>query len=393
LSSTSLHTPKASSTNGGSRLDEIFPPAKGALRILAVADLWQGSDGYAYIRAFRRAGHSVRVVPAEHFVPADWGRLYLRAFRRLFSPLFVREYENALIEAARDLRPHLFFVFKGRYVSPGAVREIRKLGAVAINFYPDVSFMAHGSYLPQSLPLYDWIFQAKSFGVQDLEQRLNVLHASFMPPSFDPEVHYPVELTPAERERLAADVCFIGTHSPKKERLATAIARRAPQARMRLWGSRWDQAGPDLARSVQGRHILGLEYAKALAASKINLGFLSEVRKGASSGDLITARTFQIPGIGAFMLHERTSELAQYFTEGVECAAFGDEAELVDKIIYYLEHEAERQAIAAAGRQRSLEAGYSVDCQAQKILARAAALRDKSAGAVAWPPEFIRAAA
>ena len=274
------------------------------------------------------------------------------------------------------MRPHLFFVFKGRYVAPEAVREIRRLGAVAVNFYPDVSFLAHGKYLPKALPEYDWIFQTKTFGIADLARQLGVSQTSFLPPSFDPEVHFPVTLTSGERARLAADICFIGTHSPKKEHLATVIAERVPQARLRLWGSRWEESGPILTKSIEGRHILGLEYAKAIAASKINLGLLSEIRTGASSGDLITARTFQIPGIGAFMLHERTSELAQFFTEGVECACFGDETELAEKVAYYLAHDEERHRIAAAGRQRALASGYAVDNQAEQIFAKAAALSE-----------------
>jgi hypothetical protein len=356
------------------RIEGGFPANGEQLRILAVADLWQGSDGYAYIRAFRRAGHSVRVVPAEHFVPADWESVPLRAFRRILSPWLVKEYGRALIKAAEEMRPHLFFVFKGRYVAPEAVRRIREMGIVAINFYPDVSFLAHGSYLPLALPEYDWIFQTKTFGIVDLARQLGVQQTSFLPPSFDPEVHFPVTLTAHEQLHLAADVCFIGTYSPKKERLATVIAERVPQARLRLWGSRWEEAGPALTSSTEGRHILGMEYAKAIAASKINLGLLSEIRKGASSGDLITARTFQIPGIGAFMLHERTSELAHFFVEGKECACFGDDDELAEKVNYYLTHETERKAIAAAGRQRSLDSGYSVDCQAQRIIEKAASL-------------------
>ena len=352
------------------------PLCRAPLRILAVADLWQGSDGYAYIRAFRRMGHSVRVVPSEHFVPGDWDSLPLRALRRGLSRFMVGEYTKALVKAAQEMQPHLFFVFKGRYVAPQAVRALREMGAVTINFYPDVSFMAHGSYLPEALPLYDWIFQTKTFGIEDLRRTLGVTQSSFLPPSFDPEVHFPVPLTTEERELLAADVCFIGTHSPKKERLATAIARQIPQARLRLWGSRWENAAPFLQSRVEGRHILGLEYAKAIAASKINLGLLSEVRYGASSGDLITARTFQIPGTGAFMLHERTDELARYFTEGVECACFGDETELAEKVAYYLAHDEERHRIAAAGRQRALASGYAVDNQAEQIFAKAAALSE-----------------
>lgn len=347
------------------------------LRILAVADLWQGSDGYAYIRALRRLGHSVRVVPSEHFVPADWERLPFRALRRLLSPLFVREYTTALIKAAQEMQPHLFFVFKGRYVSAQAVSAIRNLGVTAINFYPDVSFLAHGSYLPQALPLYDWIFQTKTFGINDLVQQLNVRHSSFLQPSFDPEVHYPVTLTAVEQEQLAADVCFIGTWSPNKQKWLEAIAQRLPNIKLRVWGSQWTGRSPHLANAIEGRHILGLEYTKAIAASKINLGLLSEVRRGASSGDLITARTFQIPGTGAFMLHQRTSELALYFTEGQECACFTEAEELIERITYFLAHPVERQRIADNGRRRALESGYAVECQAARIIAKTLELRGK----------------
>src|SRR5438552_775539 len=122
-----------------------------ALRILAVADTWEGSNAYAYVRAFRRLGHSVRVVPAENYIPGFWGRRLLRAWRRLFEPVLVREYAEALAAEALALEPHLFFVFKGRYVTPPALRVIRAAGAVCVNFYPDVSFLAHGRYLPQTL--------------------------------------------------------------------------------------------------------------------------------------------------------------------------------------------------------------------------------------------------
>ena len=93
----------------------------------------------------------------------------------------------------------------------------------------------------------------------------------------------------------------------------------------------WERAGARLARWVEAREVLGAEYAKAIRLSKVNLGILSEVRKGASSGDLITARTFHIPACGGFMLHERTAEVAQFFTEGAECGMFAGAEEMIDK--------------------------------------------------------------
>jgi glycosyltransferase involved in cell wall biosynthesis len=346
------------------------------LRILTVSELWPGSNGYAYVRAFRRAGHSVWVVPSERVVPSAWTSVPLRVLRRLLEPALVREYNRLLVEEARRLKPHLFFVFKGRWVTPQALRAIREFGAVMINLYPDVSFMAHGSYLPKALPLYDWIFQTKTFGLEDLRRHLQVTNASFLPHSFDPEVHRPVALDEYDRRVYECDVSFVGTWSPKKQRFLEHVARELPAADLRVWGEQWEKAQQSVVCDRwQGRGTHGVEYAKALVASKINLAILSEARTGASSGDLTTSRTFQIPATGAFMLHERTAELAQYFTEGDECGCFDAPDELVNKIKHYLAHAGERRRLAAAGHERALQSGYSVDNQAQSVLDKFAALR------------------
>ncbi len=78
------------------------------------------------------------------------------------------------------------------------------------------------------------------------------------------------------------------------------------------------------------------------------------MRKGASSGDLITARTFHIPACGGFMLHERTAEVRAFFKEGTDCGMFEGAEEMVEKVGYYLDHPGEREAIAEAGHLRCL---------------------------------------
>ncbi len=344
------------------------------LRILAVADLWQGSNAYAFVRAFRRMGHSVRTAAPENFFPL-WQRKALRLVRRLLEPALVREYTSALISEAKDLRPHLFFVFKGRYVSAEAVRAIGDLGAVTINFYPDVSFLAHGKYIPEALPVYDWVFTTKSFGVADMQRIVGARSVSFLPHGYDPETHAPVELDDEDRAKYECDVSFIGTWSPKKQKLLEHVRREMPSLRLRVWGAQWEQARPILGSSIEGRGVLGREYAKAIIASNINLAILSEARRGASSGDLITSRTFQIPATGAFMLHERTDELLKYFREGVECGCFGSDEEMVGKIAHYLDDDQERRTIAAAGLSRSIESGYAVDHRAARILEKAVEIR------------------
>ncbi len=63
-------------------------------------------------------------------------------------------------------------------------------------------------------------------------------------------------------------------------------------------------------------------------------------------------RHFEVSAYGGFQLAYYTSELSSCFEIGKECDVFHDEAELLDKIQYYLSHPQERREIAAAGQQR-----------------------------------------
>jgi spore maturation protein CgeB len=346
-----------------------------SLRILAVADLWQGSNAYAYVRALRRLGHSVRTVPSENYIPGRWHSRPLRALRRLLEPALVAEYTAALLAEADQLRPHLFFVYKGHYVTAEAVTALRARGAVAIDVYPDVSVLAHGRHIPRALPVYDWVFTTKSFGLGDMERLLGVQRSSFLPHGYDPEVHRPLVLGAEDHAVYDCDVSFIGTWSPKKQAYLEHLVRRHPDLRLRIWGEQWGPARQTLGTQLQGRPALGLEYAKAICASRINLGILSEARVGASSGDQITSRTFHIPACGGFLLHERTPELAGCFTEGEECAAFSGPEELAAQVERYLGKEDERAAIAEAGRRRAERSGYSIEERAKVVLAKVAELR------------------
>ena len=68
----------------------------------------------------------------------------------------------------------------------------------------------------------------------------------------------------------------------------------------------------------------------------------------------LNVRHFEITAHGGFMLTYETPELSSCFRIGEECDVFHDEAELLDKIDYYISHPDERRAIAAAGQRRTL---------------------------------------
>jgi spore maturation protein CgeB len=320
------------------------------------------------------------VLDESHFFPTEWTTLPAKIIRRLFRSVMVGELAARARALMKVMKPEALFVFKGNYVSSRLLADAQASGVITMNYYPDVSFLAHGPQLPGALPLYDHIFNTKSFGLADMRSRLGIRSVSFLPPGFDPDVHRPIALGEHDRSRFECDASFIGTWSPKKESILVALASAMPGVRLRIWGNQWEKrASRALDDAVMGDGVTGDNYAKAICGSRICLGLLSEARLGASSGDLITARTFQIPACRTFMLHERNAEVAAYFEEGAEAEFFSSDEELQHKVQYYLDRPAERTKLAASGYDRSLRDDYSIDSRMRVVTGWLNAALERSA--------------
>ena len=89
-----------------------------------------------------------------------------------------------------------------------------------------------------------------------------------------------------------------------------------------------------LAAAWQGGEVYADDYARALTASRIGVGFLRQV-----CPDQHTTRTFEIPACGSLLLADRSEEHCSFFEEGVEAEFFGSEEELVDKARFYVGDE------------------------------------------------------
>jgi hypothetical protein len=330
--------------------------------------MWIGSDARAAFMALRRLGHSITVIDEHLYNPAPWRSISMRMVRKVLRSLLVRELFLETKRLADVIRPHGVFVFKGNAVHPDLIRFCKSRGVPVVNFYPDVSFLAHGPYIPRALPLYDQIFTSKSWGVADMQQQLGVKNIRFLEHGYDPELDRPWTLTDVERARYGCDVVFVGTWSPKKEKLLAHLKRALPDMRLKIWGIYWENASsPELKSSIVGDEIRGQEYSKALQGASICIGLLSERGKGSSSGDLITSRTFNIPACGAFLLHERNEESVRYFRENEEAAFFGSADELAERVQFYLQHPEKRVMVAQQGRERCQRSGYSMDDRMQSV--------------------------
>jgi spore maturation protein CgeB len=333
--------------------------------ILFLGADWWGSDARALAVKLRHGGHCVIDLNYEDYLPTSWSLFPLRLLRRLFRGLMARNYNHAVRRHANNPALDFILVCKGMLLAPETLGEFKRHRIPCYCFYPDVSFTDHGANITNCLPLYDCVFTTKRFHAADRHVGPVIQHVAH---GFDPEVHRPLPISEKLQQHYACDVSFVGCWSPKKEGLITALIANQPNLSVKVWGPGWGRSNQNVRAAWQGRGAYGDELAIIYGASRINLGLLSEAGSDTREGDAVTARTWQIPAAGGFLLHELTTELAEYFQPGSEVGTFTDGTDLPSQVERYLANDAERKSIALAGYRRCLTSDYTYAAAAQRIL-------------------------
>jgi spore maturation protein CgeB len=65
-------------------------------------------------------------------------------------------------------------------------------------------------------------------------------------------------------------------------------------------------------------------------------------------------RLYEATGVGTMLLTDQGKDLSDLFNVGTEVITYSGAADLVDKARWYLDHDAEREAVASAGQVRTL---------------------------------------
>jgi len=336
-----------------------------SIRVLFVGEDWHGSNATSFKRSLRFLGCDVLNVNEREFYP-DWSSFYLKVLRMLLRRIICVEFNRYLRREAAFFRPDIVFVFKGSMVRRDTLMFFHDIGALTFNFYPDVDLVSHSRRFCNDflacVPHYDCVFTPKAYHLVPLA-RAGARRVEFLPYAYDPWCHFPADLRPDEAARFRSDVVFVGIWEARRAAILEQLVGDGVNFSLAVWGDRWNQLDVEspLRRYVKFRGVTGQSMGKVFAASRIALAFLTPP-------DLHTARTFEIPAYGAFMLAERTSEHITFFKEGQEIACFGSVEELKEKIEYYLEHDDERRRIAAAGYRKVTQGGHSYIDRMKRVL-------------------------
>jgi len=332
------------------------------MNILYVGQLNYGSTCLQRMNTLQNMGHEVKGINVLN--PRD-ASIIARVFNKLKHPIDFNNVNRLIIENIKKQNFDLLWIDKGLLISPETLETVRQISSQAkiIAFSPDDMLNPSNQskrYL-KCIPLYDYHITTKTYNVSELKE-LGAKEVIFTDKSFDPHFHRKINLSDVDLDKYASEVGFIGQF--EKERFESMLFLAKNGIKVTVRGPSWQKhinVHPNLL--VKPGFVLGVEYAKIINATKINLCFLRKVNR-----DVQTARSIEIPACGAFMLGERTSEHLHLFKEGEEAEFFSSVQELLEKVRYYLEAEEKRGEIALKGLERCLKSGYSHEKRLNAII-------------------------
>jgi spore maturation protein CgeB len=164
--------------------------------------------------------------------------------------------------------------------------------------------------------------------------------------AFDPAVLS--RLPPGEPE---LDVSFVGSFHPAHDTRIAWLEHLCSRLEMKVWANGVERLRHD--SPIRSRYVgtaWGVEMYQIFHTSKMTLNHHIEIA-GPYANNL---RLYEATGVGTLLLTDWKENLHEIFIPGKEVVAYRSPEECAELIHYYLTHEEERQAIAAAGQQRTL---------------------------------------
>lgn len=255
-----------------------------------------------------------------------------------------RELNHALVEQADAFRPDLVLIGKGGHFAAETLRAVkRSCGATLVNWATDDPFNPadNSRDLLESIPLYDLYVCTKRAVMPDVVRAgcANVIYVRF---GYKPAVHFPeTAANEDERRRFACDVMFAGSADSDRVPYFETLVQEIPDLRLHLYGGFWNRS-PSLKPYARGV-VTGRDYRLAISGAKICVNLVRRANR-----DDHVMRTFEIPACAGFMLTEQTSAHAELFGSQHTAIFFSSPDELVAKVKFFLDRDADRSSIAAS---------------------------------------------
>lgn len=307
-----------------------------------------------------------------HYNNADFTDPIKNEVNANYRPLLESALLDQIRQAHRKEHIDIFFsYFYSSFVRPEIITAIRDMGIITINWYCNASYQFH---LIESLaPAYDFCLVPEKYRIDDY--RKVGANPIYCQEAANPNFYKPYPLPQIH------DVSFVGARYGDRPKFIRYLIDKG--INVKVWGPGWSNLcapqnpwkwpqfyarraksrmkgyclSPLLSRDIVGGLLSDEEMVQMYSLSKISLGFskVGETHLNASPIKQVRLRDFEAAMSGAFYMAEYMEELEEFFDIGKEIICYFDEADLADKVKYFLKHESEREKIRQAGYQRAIQ--------------------------------------
>jgi spore maturation protein CgeB len=247
---------------------------------------------------------------------------------------------DRLGRALSHTAPAIVLVLGGSQLGPATVAAYRReSSAVWVNWFCDE--LRSRSAVGALAPGYDVVFVAGSEVAEELESA--GMPAAYLPAGCDPSVHRPMR----SRDQFRANVVFVGTASPHRERMLSELAEFG----LAIWGPGWRKT--KLRDYCRGELLDHGDYVRAYAGASVAVNIHSEA-PGRDPDPGCNRRLFELAAIGVPQVVEDRRDLHWHFREGSEILVARTPAQLRGLTAEALQDRAWAEEVAAGARQRAL---------------------------------------
>lgn len=261
---------------------------------------------------------------------------------------------NALSNLKVDFTKTYNFVWieKAVLFKPNFIQKLKKNNPCLIHFSPDPAFLFHKSKkFNKGIKFYDYLITTKSFESDFYSRYAPNSKTILVNQAYSPETHY---ISKPFKDRKK-EIVFIGHYERNRgETLQLLLNHNFPVALAgRDWG-RFVNKNKDKANfTFLGDKLYGDAYREALNDYQFSIGFLSEWIP-----EKHTTRTFEIPACGCILVTPSNSEISSFYDEN-EAIHYSSSQDLITKLKYWLDHEKQRNNLAARCYNRTQSSGYT----------------------------------
>lgn len=249
---------------------------------------------------------------------------------------------DRLARAVASTAPAVVLVLEGSQVDAAMVASLRHGGGpVWANWFcdarrspKDVHPLAAG---------YDAVFVADRDTADALDEAGNP-PVHYLPAGCDPSIHRPVRA----RDRFRANVVFVGTATPHRERQLAELVEFG----VAVWGPGWRRT--KLRDYCRGELLSHEDYIRAYAGASVAVNVACAEGDDGQREPGASRRLFELAAIGVPQVVEEHPDLHVHFREGSEILVARSALELRTLTSEALHDRTWAEEVAAGARQRAL---------------------------------------